>query len=161
MIQGYDSVDRLVSPWPRQVDKTFRFFRQLSTSYTVLPIPDHASFKHAVFHQQLGQGFFQRGGLSAQVFRLIRGGLPNGITGQAFLAGFQEFLAPPVIHIGINSFPASQFGNAGFASKAFQYNANLFFCGITASGSTTNIANRLLSAAFLVLSCRHHRSSSG
>ena len=58
-------------------------------------------------------------------------------------------------------FGLSNLSRGSFALKDFQYNADLFFSGIATSGRTTDIANRIFSAAFLVVSCGHHRSSSG
>ena len=43
-------------------------------------------------------------------------GFPFGITGQALLPGFQELLAPALIDVLINPFPAAQLSDAVFTA---------------------------------------------
>ena len=61
------------------------------------PIPDHAFFEQAVLQAQLRHQLFQALRLAAQPVDLVARRLTLGVSGQALLAGFQEFLRPAVI----------------------------------------------------------------
>lgn len=68
-----------------------------STSYIVLPIPDHAFFKQTVLQKDFGEGLLKLGAFCTKSLDFAAAGVPFGIAGQPFLTSFQKLLAPFVI----------------------------------------------------------------
>ena len=86
-----------------------------------------------------------------------RGRFPGRVSGQAFLAGFQELLAPSVVDNDIYAISATQFSGAVFAPKTLQNNTDLHFGGIPTSGLSTDTSDGPLCAVSIVFWFTHHR----
>ena len=82
--------------------------------------------------------------LLAQRYALGAGRLALRVPHQPALARLQELLAPLVVEVGVNTFSATQLGNAVLSSKTFKDDADLLFGSELAAGVASDIPDELL-----------------
>ena len=112
----------------------------------ILPIRDHAFFEQAVLEGGFGQRLFELARFGAQCLHLVRGCFPCRVTGEPFLAGFEELLGPTIVEVLGNALLAAQLGNAGLAAQAFEHDADLVLGRELAPGGSADISDGLLGA---------------
>src|SRR5271154_1512737 len=124
-----------------------------------LPIPEHAFFKHAVLHHQLGQQFLELVSLRPQPFDLVAGRFTRGIAGQPLLARLQEVLRPAIVKVLVDPFLAAQLGNAVLAAQARDHDPDLVLSREVPPGRPPYVAYRLLRLFRLRIDFRSHLSA--
>ena len=72
-------------------------YEVITTSFGILPIPDHAFFEDAIFQRQVRHDLLQIAHLALQAAYFPGRCLALGIAGEPPLASFQELLRPGVI----------------------------------------------------------------
>ena len=113
-------------------------------SCIVAPILDHAFFKQAVFEQDIGERFLEVAHLAAQVLDLAGCGLALGVTRQALLAGFEEFLRPFVVEALRDALAPAQLGDGIFAAQPFKNNADLVLRTVSFARLAADLTDMLL-----------------
>ena len=77
----------------------------------------------------LGDNLFQFLRFASEVLHVAGVGRPLGVTRQAALAGFEEFLRPAVVEAFGDAFASAQFGDRGLAPQAVENDTNFLFGG--------------------------------
>jgi hypothetical protein len=102
-------------------------------------------FSRAVFNQNLGQGFLDLAGLSAQILNLVRARFTGCVAAKALLAGPQELLRPAVIEVLVDAL-AAQLDDAVLTGKVFQHDA-----GFVTAEKCHHVARRMSQTVFSTL----------
>jgi hypothetical protein len=101
-------------------------------------------FETVSLQRQVRYQALQLGVLTLDLVDLLAGGVPDGIPGEPFFAGFHEFLGPGIVGAGLDAFAAAKITHRYFTAKTLEYNPDLLFRGVFPPGGYPDLLDETL-----------------